>query len=174
VSRCDQQPPQAIPRHPRPQQCQVDQHYAIRSSCGSRQRDLLTMPRARAGRGAATEQRRLPVATVTDRRATTKMVAPVCSTRDGRCHDVRTPSLSSTGPKGPTREGEGWCSPRAPFLLVFLFPLFLYSLSLMYPKSFPWPIKGKVGRPIWESSEALQLHFTFTRDLGLLSSLARL
>jgi hypothetical protein len=84
------------------------------------------MLRARAGRGTVAAQRCLPVAILTNRGATTKTVAPVCSTRDGRGHDVRTPSLSSTGLAGLARGGEGRHSPRAPFLLIFLFPLFLF------------------------------------------------
>jgi hypothetical protein len=156
--RCDRRPPQAIPGHSRLQQRRADQHCAARSPCNSKQGDLLTIPHTRAGRGV-------------------KTVAPACSTDDEQGRDVRTPSLSTVGPAGPAY-GEGRRSPRALFSSVFSLSSFPLSLSLVYPRSFSWSIKGKAGHPFRESffaySEALQLYVTFTRDLKLHPSLASL
>jgi hypothetical protein len=91
------------------------------------------MPRVRAGQDTTAEWRRLPVATVKDRGTMTKIVAPVCGTGDGRGRNVRTPTLSFAGPVGPAHGGEEWRSPRALFLLVFLFLLFLF----FHHRSFP-------------------------------------
>jgi hypothetical protein len=33
--------------------------------------------------------------------------------------------------------------------LFYTFSFSSFSLCLMYPRSFPWPIKGKAGRSIW-------------------------
>jgi hypothetical protein len=74
------------------------------------------------------EQRRPPVAPVTDRGAKTKTTAPACSTNDGQGRGVRAPPLSFAGPAGPAHGGGGRCSSRAPCLLVFLFLLFLSLL----------------------------------------------
>jgi hypothetical protein len=81
---------------------------------------------------------------------------------------------------GGGRRGSG-----APFLSVFLFLLFPSPFShipqvlpLVYKREGWAPHLGKLFKLLgfgdFEHSKALQLHFTFTRDLGLLLSLARL
>jgi hypothetical protein len=83
----------------------------LKSPCDSSQGGMLTIPYARTGRGAMTGWWRLPVALVTDRVAT-------CSRLHYHLQDQQDVLAG----------GEGRRSPRAPFLLVFLFLLFL-SLS---------------------------------------------
>jgi hypothetical protein len=63
---------------------------------------------------------------VMDRGATTEAAALVYSTGDERGRNMHTPLLSSAGSAGPAHRGEGRRSLRAPFLLVFLFLLFLF------------------------------------------------
>jgi hypothetical protein len=137
ASWCDHRPPQAIPGHSRLQQHRVDQHCAARSSCDSRQGDLLTIPHARAGWG--TKRWLLPIALVKDRGTTTKTVAPACSTGDGQGRDVHTPSLSTVGPTGLACGGEGRCSPRALFSSLSFSCTLDPSLGLY---------KGRLGTPL--------------------------
>jgi hypothetical protein len=100
------------------------------SLCDSSQGDLSTIWHARMGRGTMTGRQCLPVAPVTDRVVT--CVRFLCRLQDP-----------------PPEEKGGACSPKALFFSVFLFLLFLF-LSLVYPRSFPWSIKGKARCPIYE------------------------
>jgi hypothetical protein len=80
---------------------------------------------------------------------------------------------------GGGRRGSG-----APFLSVFLFLLFPslshvpQILPLVYKREGWAPHLGKLFKLLgfgdFKHSETLQLHFTFTRDLGLLPSLIHL
>jgi hypothetical protein len=78
-----------------------------------------------------------------------------------RCGDV---SVTIYKTSRTRLQEEGGLSP--PLLFSFLCSSRFLSRA---PRSFLWPKKGKVGRPIrgisLDHSEALQLHFTFTRDL---------
>jgi hypothetical protein len=93
----------------------------------------------------------LPVAPVMDRGTMTKMTAPACSIvvicRTSKTHLQRRRAAQ----------------PQGSLPLCFLFLLFVFlSLYPVYPRSFPWPIKGKAGRPIWGRSFNTQKHFNST------------
>jgi hypothetical protein len=73
--------------------------------------------------------RHLPVAPVMDRGIMTKTATPTCSTRDRHNHNMCMPSLSSAGPAGPARGGEGQHSLRAVSSSIFFY-FFFSSFSL--------------------------------------------
>jgi hypothetical protein len=60
-------------------------------------------------------------------------------------HNVETSPSSSTG---PTYKRGKMAWPSGPLPLCLFISL---SLSYVYPRSFPWSIKGKAGHPTWGS-----------------------
>jgi hypothetical protein len=133
------------------------------------------------------ERRRLPIAPVMGRGIMTKTVAPAYSAGDGQSATCAHPHYRLQDLQDPPTEEKGSATSGLSLLLYSSLFLFLsLFLSLVYPWSFPWSIKGKDGHPTWGSffgqrlrsisqhSEALQLHFTFTRDFGAHPSLDRL